>query len=55
MLTFEDECGIITKPSQEGRKNKRKTAVDRDRKASNDTKRKAFVFGVFERKFKNEK
>ena len=28
---------------------------ERDRKASNDTKRKAFVFGVFERKFKNEK
>ena len=32
-----------------------KTAVVRDRKASNDTKRKAFVFEIFERKFKNEK
>ena len=32
-----------------------KAAVARDRKASNDTKRKAFVFEIFERKFKNEK
>jgi len=44
VLTFGDGCGIITKLSHESEENKRKTAVDRDRKESNDTETELLDF-----------